>query len=129
MMGKGGTGRILLALAAGYLLVLQTMLGGLATGAHGAARYSPELAGQVICSGLESGGAQRDGGAPVDPSHHTPDCCMAGCHLAGSAGTPPTPAALRAPLTHARPFRWPDTGHVALGTLIAAYAARGPPLA
>ncbi|MFT0859387.1 hypothetical protein [Ancylobacter sp. G4_0304] len=87
--------RLTMALAVAYLLVLQALLGGLATGAHAAAGLSPEAA-PAICLGMARGDAPA---GPADPAHHTPDCCTVGCQNAGIAALPPPAAAgLLAPL-------------------------------
>ncbi|MCJ8141998.1 hypothetical protein MKI84_03625 [Ancylobacter sp. A5.8] len=77
-----------MALAVAYLLVLQALLGGVATGAHAAAGLSPG-AGPTICLGMDRGDTPS---GPADPAHHTPDCCTIGCQNAGLTALPP-PAA------------------------------------
>ena len=83
--------RIAMALALAYLLVLQAVLGGLASGTHAAASTVSAAFGPVLCLGAHDG---TD--VPADPSHHLPDCCTLGCQVASGASL--TPEAATAPL-------------------------------
>jgi hypothetical protein len=80
------------AVLAAYLLVLQALLGGLASGTHAGTAVALDGFGQVLCSGAVDGPA-----SPSDPEHHTPDCCTTGCNVSVGTGTPPVVAAFEAP--------------------------------
>lgn len=80
------------AILAAYLLVLQALLGGLASGAHAGAAFALGELGEVICRGAMDGPA-----SPADPAHHTPDCCTAGCNVSIGTATPPGAVAFDAP--------------------------------
>ena len=76
--------RMGMALAIAYVLVLQTLFGGLATGAHAASGFAVDAFGQVLCLGAHDSPA-----APTDPVQHTPDCCTTGCQVSLGASLPP----------------------------------------
>jgi len=69
----------LAAIAAAYLLVLQAVFGGLASGAHAAGMSLDRSLGMTLCAPGEMPPA--DGGAAP---HEMPSCCMLGCFLSGS---------------------------------------------
>lgn len=73
-----------MALAVAYVLVLQALLGGLATGAHAANSVAVDAFGQVLCLGTH--GAPT---TPADPAQHTPDCCTTSCQVSLGAFLPP----------------------------------------
>ncbi|WP_038361144.1 DUF2946 family protein [Bosea sp. 117] len=85
-MARSSARMAVVAIFAAYLVVLQSLLGGLATGAHAGAASGLDAFGQIIC---------RDGAAdpqlPSAPDHHVPDCCGLGCQL-GIGAALPTPA-------------------------------------
>ncbi|QFR32977.1 DUF2946 family protein [Ancylobacter sp. TS-1] len=83
--------RLALVIAVAYLLVLQSLLGGLAGGAHAAGGIAVDAFGQVICSGAHDAPS-----SPADPARHTPDCCTTGCQTAAGAALPPPSAAVPA---------------------------------
>ena len=76
--------RMTMALAVAYLLVLQALLGGLASGAHAGSLSAVDGFGQVLCLGAHDGPS-----SPTDPAHHTPDCCTTGCQVGAGAALPP----------------------------------------
>jgi hypothetical protein len=80
------------AILAAYLLVLQGLLGGLASGTHAGTAFALDGFGQVLCSGAVKGPA-----SPSDPAHHTPDCCTTGCNVSVGTGTPPVAVGFEAP--------------------------------
>ena len=80
------------AILAAYLLVLQALLGCLASGTHAGTALALDGFGQVLCSGAVIGPA-----SPSDPAHHTPDCCITGCNVSVGTGTPPPTVAFEAP--------------------------------
>ncbi|MDQ0348231.1 hypothetical protein [Ancylobacter vacuolatus] len=91
----GALRRWALVLAVAYVLVLQALLGGLASGAHAAGGLTVDGFGQVLC--LSGHG---DPATPGDPARHTPDCCLTGCQAAPAAALPPPVAALSALPAH-----------------------------
>lgn len=100
-IGAGIDGRTLRGLAAtlalGYLLVLQSLLGGLATGSHAGMSVALGPNGEVICLN-----APADGDSRSDPASHQPDCCTSGCRVAAVASLPPPDATpLAVPVTFA----------------------------
>ena len=75
------------ALAAVYLLLLQSLLGAFAFGTGPSA--SPlDAFGNVICT--HEGAAQLPGGDPH--RQHMPACCVLGCSMVSSAYAPPPDA-------------------------------------
>lgn len=118
--------RMGMALAVAYVLVLQALLGGFATGAHAASGFAVDAFGQVLCLGTH--GAPS---APPDPTHHTPDCCTTGCQASlGASLPPPVPAGLArrfAPALVNAPL--PREAVVAGGVERSPRHARAPPLA
>lgn len=91
----GALRRWALVLAVAYVLVLQALLGGLASGAHAAGGLTVDGFGQVLC--LSGHG---DPATPGDPARHTPNCCLTGCQAAPAAALPPPVAALSALPAH-----------------------------
>lgn len=75
------------ALAAGYLLVIQALLAGLAVAGHAVAAEAGSLAA-VICTadGVRTGA--DPGGDPAEP--HRMSCCLIGCSNAGPGVAPPS---------------------------------------
>jgi hypothetical protein len=82
--------KLVLSLALAYVLVLQSLLGGLAAGAMASAAVDPGSAVHIICRG-----ASADLPEPTDPAHHTPDCCLLGCP--GATGTAMAPGLASVP--------------------------------
>lgn len=89
---KAGWSR-LAAIAAAYLLVLQAVFGGLASGAHAASMSLDRSLGMTLCAPGEM--PPTDGRAAA---HEMPSCCMLGCFLSGSGA--PAGAAGFSPITH-----------------------------
>lgn len=88
--------RFALVLAVAYMLVLQALLGGLASGAHAAGSLTVDAFGQTLCLG-----ARGDPAAPANPSSHPPDCCTTGCQTAVTPSLlPPTAATAALPVAH-----------------------------
>ena len=88
--------RLAMVLAVAYVLVLQALLGGMASGAHAAGFVTVDAFGQTLCLGSHSAPA-----APGDPARHTPECCLTGCQAAPAAALPPPLAAMAAlPASH-----------------------------
>lgn len=77
-----------LVFAVAYVLVLQALFGGLASGAHAAGSLTVDAFGQTLC--LSSHGEPA---APGEPARHTPDCCLTGCQATPAAALPPPVAA------------------------------------
>ncbi|TCK29038.1 hypothetical protein EV667_3056 [Ancylobacter aquaticus] len=77
-----------LVLAVAYVLVLQALFGGIASGAHAAGGVTLDAFGQALCLSSHS-----DPAAPGEPARHTPDCCLTGCQAAPAAALPPPVAA------------------------------------
>jgi hypothetical protein len=75
------------AVAAAYVLFVQSLLGAIAAGAHAGPVF--DVVGSVICSSGEAKMLSRHGDGPSQ-RHHLPDCCLAGC----SMFSPALPAAL-----------------------------------
>ncbi|MGA0563591.1 hypothetical protein ACO2RV_14190 [Ancylobacter sp. VNQ12] len=118
--------RMAMALAVAYLVVLQALLGGLASGAHAGSLASVDAFGQVLCLGVQTGPA-----SPDDPAHHTPDCCATGCQTSvGTALPPPAGTLLAAPsaVDHAQPLL-PRPVVLASGVERSPRHTRAPPLA
>lgn len=90
---RGTLGTMTTAILAAYLLVLQALLGGLASGGHAGAAFALDEFGQVLCQGTAEGD-----GSPADPAHHTPDCCSTGCTFSVGTGSSPAAVALEAPV-------------------------------
>ncbi|WP_371347078.1 hypothetical protein [Ancylobacter sp. IITR112] len=88
--------RLALVLAVAYVLVLQALLGGMASGAHAAGFIAIDEFGRTLC--LNSHGAPD---APGESGRHTPDCCLTGCQAAPAAALPPPlPAMAALPAGH-----------------------------
>ncbi|CAA0097214.1 Uncharacterised protein [Starkeya nomas] len=115
-----------LALAVAYLVVLQTLLGGLASGAHAASGVALDAFGQVLCVG-----AHNAPSSPDEPAHHTPDCCTTGCQMSAGAGLPPPASISLAAPSAAVLLRKvvPRSAAVALGVERSPRHTRAPPLA
>lgn len=114
-----------MALALAYVLVLQALLGGVASGAHAAGGVTVDAYGQVLCLGSSASAP-----SPADPSHHAPDCCTTGCNMsAGSALPPPANAALAAPSVQPLRTALPRTPRLALAAARSPRHTRAPPLA
>ena len=79
--------RMTMALAIAYLLVLQAVVGGIASGAHAASLASGTM-DPVICRGVQDAAPA----GPEDSSHHTPECCFSGCQITAIGGLPPVDA-------------------------------------
>lgn len=118
--------RVVLSLALAYVLVLQSLLGGLATGAFASAALDPSSAAHIICRG-----ASADLPEPADPAQHTPDCCVLGCPGATGAAMAPTLATIPAPsrtVAAAEPTVSVAQSAPATGPRLA-HPPRAPPLA
>ncbi|PAP93553.1 DUF2946 family protein [Mesorhizobium wenxiniae] len=76
------------AIAAAYLLVLQSMLSAFAFGI-GPDASQRDAFGNVICT--QQGAAQLPGGDPHQ--QHIPACCVLGCGMASAVYAPPPAAA------------------------------------
>lgn len=89
--------RLILAVFAAYLLVLQGVLGGMASGRQIAFAAVDQAVYLASCDPLGSGNpvAGNDGPAKLPP------CCLQGCVFATPLGSPPRAAAL--PLAYDRP--------------------------
>ncbi|MBB3771785.1 hypothetical protein FHS55_002394 [Angulomicrobium tetraedrale] len=117
--------RMTMALAVAYLLVLQALLGGMATGAHAGSLATVDAFGQVLCLT-----GHQPPASPSAPAHHTPDCCTTGCQISALATLPPLAAGVAAPLpVVAGPARLPADAAVAAGLQRSPKNARAPPLA
>lgn len=121
--------RMVMALAVAYLVVLQALLGGIASGAHAAGSvdgFGAGTLGQVICRG-----AQPAPASPTEPASHTPDCCTTGCLMSVGTALPPavgaTPVARPAAVTIS--VRPPFADVVPVGVAHSPRNARAPPLA
>lgn len=113
------------AILAAYLLVLQALLGGLASGTHAGSAVAMDAFGQVLCRGATDGA-----GSPAEPAHHTPDCCTTGCNVSVGTGTPPTAVAFDAPRPVAVAVLAPlQFGPATDGAPRRPHNARAPPLA
>lgn len=113
------------AILAAYLLVLQALLGGLASGTHAGSAVAMDAFGQVLCRGAADGA-----GSPADPAHHTPDCCTTGCNVSVGTGTPPAAHAFDHPYPVAvAALAPPQLASVADGAPRHPHNARAPPLA
>lgn len=89
-----------MALAIAYLLVLQALVGGIASGAHASGIGSGTL-DPAICRGAQDTVPT----APGEPAHHTPECCFTGCQINAASAPPPvalTEIAVPAPLPAVR---------------------------
>lgn len=75
------------ALAAAYLVVLQAVFAGLASGANAASLSLDRTLALTLCASGAAPMGQGDGAAPHDPS----GCCLLGCALSGG-GAPAVPA-------------------------------------
>ncbi|WGD32053.1 hypothetical protein AncyloWKF20_09630 [Ancylobacter sp. WKF20] len=78
--------RMTMALAIAYLLVLQAVIGGIASGAHAAGLASGTM-DPAICRGAQDVAPSPAG--PVDSTHHTPECCFTGCQINAVGSVPP----------------------------------------
>lgn len=87
--------RRLVALAAAYLLVLQALFAGLASGANAASFGLDRSLAMTLCSGGEMPTAHGNGAAAA---HDQASCCLLGCALSGG-GAPAAPADFL-PVTH-----------------------------
>lgn len=76
--------RMTMALAIAYLLVLQAVIGGIASGAHAAGLASGTM-DPAICRGAQDAAPA----GPGDKTHHTPECCFSGCQITAIGGLPP----------------------------------------
>lgn len=113
------------AILAAYLLVLQGLLGGFASGTHAGTAFALDSFGQVLCSGAVNGPA-----SPSDPAHHTPDCCTTGCNVSVGTGTPPVAVGFEAPHPATVAILVPvDVETRPDGTPRGLHNARAPPLA
>lgn len=122
--------RMALALAVAYLVVLQTLLGGLASGAHAANGVALDAFGQVLCVGAHNASSSAPS-SPDEPAHHTPDCCTTGCQMSAGAGLPP-PASISLGAPSAAVLLRkvvPRSVAVALGVERSPRHTRAPPLA
>jgi len=75
------------ALAAAYLVVLQAIFAGLASGANAASVSLDRSLAMTLCAGGDQPMSQSDGAA----AHELMSCCMLGCAFTG-AGAPAAPA-------------------------------------
>lgn len=118
--------RLALVLAVAYVLVLQALLGGMASGAHAAGFLTVDAFGQTLC--LNSHGAPD---APGETGRHTPDCCLTGCQSAPASALPPpvaTTPALPASPSQARTLA-PRTAPLAFLPERSPRHTRAPPAA
>ncbi|WP_428030835.1 hypothetical protein [Ancylobacter sp.] len=118
--------RLALVLAVAYVLVLQALLGGIASGAHAAGAVAVDAFGQTLCLG-----SHADPAAPGDPARHTPDCCTTGCQTApGAALPPPVAAATALPVSRLQSRETPPhASRLAPAAERSTRHARAPPLA
>lgn len=86
--------RRLVALAAAYLLVLQALFAGLASGANAANLGLDRALAMTLCSGGEMPMSQNG----TTAAHDQASCCLLGCALSGG-GAPAAPADFL-PVTH-----------------------------
>ncbi|MDQ0512855.1 hypothetical protein [Ancylobacter amanitiformis] len=121
--------RIVMALAVAYLLVLQSLLGGAASGAHAGNLATVDAFGQVLClTGHQTPASPPD--SPSAPAHHAPDCCTTGCQISALAALPPAAAGIAAPRpVVAERALLPADAAVAAGLQRSPKNARAPPLA
>lgn len=91
---KAGTRRWV-ALAAAYLVVLQAIFAGLASGANAASFSLDRSLAMTLCAGGDQPMSQSDGAAAT---HELMTCCMLGCAFSG-AGAPAAPASFL-PVVH-----------------------------
>jgi hypothetical protein len=82
------------ALAAAYLVVLQAIFAGLASGANAASFSLDRSLAMTLCAGGDQPMSQNNGAA----THELMSCCMLGCAFTG-AGAPAAPAAFL-PVVH-----------------------------
>ncbi|HEV2507922.1 hypothetical protein [Bosea sp. (in: a-proteobacteria)] len=75
------------ALAAAYLVVLQAIFSGLASGANAASFSLDRSLAMTLCAGGDQPMSQSDGAA----AHELMSCCILGCAFTG-AGVPAAPA-------------------------------------
>ncbi len=75
------------ALAAAYIVVLQAIFAGLASGANAASFSLDRSLAMTLCAGGDVPAAPDNGAA----THEQPLCCAIGCSLSGS-GAPAAPA-------------------------------------
>lgn len=80
--------RRLVALAAAYLLVLQALFAGLASGANAANLSLDRALALTLCATGETPMAHGDG---ATAAHDQASCCLLGCALSGG-GAPAAPA-------------------------------------
>lgn len=118
--------RVVLAIALAYVLVLQSLFGGLATGAFASAALDPNSDAHIICRGAVDLPDQPEG-----PAHHTPDCCVLGCPGATGSAMAPAVATVPAP---AATFAFAEPTSAATpaaptANLRLAHPPRAPPLA
>ncbi|MDR6951642.1 hypothetical protein J2X65_000991 [Ancylobacter sp. 3268] len=113
------------AILAAYLLVLQTVLGGLAMGAHAGMGVALGPAGEVICLNATTPDGQQDSAG------HLPDCCTANCRIGALASLPPPELApIPAPLAlPAITLAGPRVDAPSTGTAHLPHNARAPPVA
>ncbi|WP_332683369.1 DUF2946 family protein [Bosea sp. (in: a-proteobacteria)] len=81
------------AIAAAYLLVLQAVFAGLASGANAAGASLDRSLGMTLCAPGQMPPADDSAAA-----HQMPSCCTLGCSLSGG-GTPAVPASF-VPVVH-----------------------------
>ncbi|GLK86756.1 hypothetical protein [Ancylobacter defluvii] len=119
------TGLLAAAILAAYLLVLQTVLGGLAMGTHAGMGVALGPAGEVICLNTTTPDGQQD------TAGHLPDCCTSSCRLGALASLPPPELApLPSPLAlPALALAGPRVDSPASGTEHLPHNARAPPVA
>jgi hypothetical protein len=80
------------ALAAAYLVVLQAIFAGLASGANAASFSLDRSLAMTLCAGGDQPMSQSDGAA----THELMSCCMLGCAFTG-AGAPAAPTSISLP--------------------------------
>jgi hypothetical protein len=74
------------AIAAAYLLVVQTLVTGIVLGLQAGA-IQAGVDGHVICSSVGAPSAPDGSGQPADPSEHQ-TCCILGCRMLGPIALP-----------------------------------------
>lgn len=115
-----------MALAIAYLLVLQAVVGGIASGAHAAGLVSGTM-DPAICRGAQDVAPA----GPADNTHHTPECCFSGCQITAIGGLPPVAVIGSAVPTPRLALRVAPTLllHLPAGPERSARLPRAPPLA
>jgi hypothetical protein len=74
------------AIAAAYLLVVQTLVTGIVLGLQ-AGSIQAGVDGHVICNSVGAPSAPQGSGQPADPSEHQ-TCCILGCRMLGPTALP-----------------------------------------